>query len=361
MVFAPTGRDTHLLTVTLRERGVHVEPCGSVEQLLQLVGEGASAAIITEEVLSLSGLDQLRNWLEQQPTWSDMPIIVLSTSGYASRATAKRAEELLVLGNITLLERPVRPETIGLAARAAIRARQRQYQMRDRENTLTLMNEDLQQFAFSVSHDLQEPIRNIAVYSELLKRRLASSLNEDNGAFLNFINTGAKRLEVLVRDLLTYTRLINSPEEAITSIEAETALAEAMGGLAEAIRSSNAQITWVPLPKVSVRPFHLQEVFQNLLSNAIKYRSPEPPRIEITVSNRNSFWQFRLKDNGIGIAPAYKDHIFGLFKRLHRNDELSGTGIGLALCKRIVERYGGAIWVESGEAAGSTFCFTLPE
>ena len=221
-------------------------------------------------------------------------------------------------------------------------------------------NQALEQFAYSASHDLQEPLRSVKIYSELLARRLKGQLSPETEGFLDVVAAGAARMELLVRDLLSYTKstLLDRPTERA---EASEALSGALANLESSIRDSGAEVTSGPLPALRVHTTQLQQILQNLIGNAIKYRRPEvPPVIAISARRDNEFWLFSVKDNGIGIPPEYKERVFGLFKRLHTSQEYPGTGIGLAICQRIVERYHGRIWVESELDRGSTFCFTLP-
>lgn len=228
------------------------------------------------------------------------------------------------------------------------------------QEDLRRANQDLEQFAFSASHDLQEPLRSVKIYSELLTRRYADRLNGESLQFLQYLRGGAIRMETLVRDLLTYTQATKF-EKGPETADANEALETALSNLAGAVSQSGAQVTADPLPTVQVHGMHLQQLFQNLIGNAIKYRSTEhPPVVHVTAERRNGYWAFAVSDNGIGIDPEYKENIFGLFKRLHSSDEYSGTGIGLAICQRIVDRYHGRIWVESEPGRGSTFRFTLP-
>jgi PAS domain S-box-containing protein len=228
------------------------------------------------------------------------------------------------------------------------------------QGELRRANEDLEQFAFSASHDLQEPLRGVKIYSELLATRHAEELSGEARKLLTWVHNGATRMEMLVRDLLSYTRVtkIDSPGE-IT--DANEALASAIANLAGAISESGAKISADPLPSLPVHAMHLQQVFQNLIGNAIKYRRPEwPPVVHIAAERQDGYWTFAVTDNGIGIDPEYRENIFGLFKRLNTGDGYSGTGIGLAICRRIVDRYQGRIWVESDSGRGSTFRFELP-
>lgn len=234
------------------------------------------------------------------------------------------------------------------------------HEQKEKENDLRRANEDLQQFAYSASHDLQEPIRNVAVYSEIIAKRYAAALDADGRQFLGFLTEGGRRLATLINDLLAYTRA-GVVESTTANAASSQVLQGVMSNLAEAIRETGATITHDPLPDVCMAESHLQQVLQNLISNALKYRKEEPPRIHIAAIQQGATVRFSVQDNGIGIDPQYKEKIFGVFKRLHRDQKYSGTGIGLAICQRVVERYGGRIWVESAPGQGATFYFTIPE
>jgi light-regulated signal transduction histidine kinase (bacteriophytochrome) len=233
------------------------------------------------------------------------------------------------------------------------------HEQKEKEAALRRANEDLQQFAYSASHDLQEPIRNVAIYSQIISRRYGALLDDQGQEYLVFLTEGAKRLATLVSDLLAYTRASMADlSEGLTS--ADEAVKAATANLAEAIRECGGVITCDPLPEICMGESHLQQVFQNLIANAIKYRSNNPPRVHVSAVQKDTLWCFSVRDNGIGIDPQYKDRIFGLFKRLSNDRTYSGTGIGLAICQRVVERYGGGIWVESEPGKGATFYFTVP-
>lgn len=229
------------------------------------------------------------------------------------------------------------------------------------EDELRRANEDLNQFAFSASHDLQEPLRTVKIYSELLTKRYAEKLDGEALKFLRFLRKGATRMEALVQDLLSYTQA-TSAAAPVEAADANEELKTTLESLSAAISESGAQVTAGPLPSLPVNETHLRQLFQNLIGNAIKYRSPtRKPVVRLEATRENGYWIFSVADNGIGIDPEYKENIFGLFKRLHSTDEYSGTGIGLAICQRIVDRYHGRIWVESEPGRGSIFRFTLPE
>ena len=228
------------------------------------------------------------------------------------------------------------------------------------ERALRRANSDLEQFAYSASHDLQEPLRSVKIYSEMLVRRCSAQLDPEALRYLDFLQSGAARMEALIRDLLAYTQVTHMetpPEET----DLNGALTTALASLSDAIAESGATIEAPLLPSLHVHAVHMHQLFQNLVGNALKYRRDIPPVVRISVEKVGRMWQFSLADNGIGIAPEYQQRVFGLFRRLHGSGKYAGTGIGLSICQRIVERYGGRIWVESQPGEGSTFFWTLPE
>lgn len=223
---------------------------------------------------------------------------------------------------------------------------------------LRRLNDDLNEFGYAASHDLREPLRTIQIYSELLNRRYASRLDGQALEFLQYMRTASARMEMLVRDLMAYTQ-ITRVEALVEPADSNEVLAGVLSDLSSAIQASGAVITADPLPPAHVHGTHLGQLFQNLISNALKYRDPErTPAVHVAADQQNGSATFSVRDNGIGIDPEYQSQIFGLFKRLHSDDQ--GTGIGLAICKRIVERYHGQIWVDSKPGDGATFFFTLP-
>jgi len=235
-------------------------------------------------------------------------------------------------------------------------------ELRRNNAALQRANADLEQFAYSASHDLQEPIRNIAVWGEVLSRRYDSLLDAQGKEYLGFMTGGAKRMESLVKDLLAYTQSTNANGGAEAVSDASAALAKALDNLSTAIKETNTQVSHDTLPRLRISEIQLQQIFQNLIGNAIKYRKDEEsPRIHVGARRSGKEWLISVSDNGIGIPAEYKDLIFGIFKRLHTEGKYSGTGIGLAICQKVVERNGGRIWLESeGAGKGSTFVFCLP-
>jgi len=234
------------------------------------------------------------------------------------------------------------------------------HEQKEKEEELRRANEDLQQFAYSASHDLQEPVRNVAIYSELVAMRYKNVVDPEGQKYLEVLTEGGRRLATLINDLLAYTRA-GVLEGEVPLIDCTEVLKHTLTGLCEAIRENDAAVTYDPLPEIQMGETHLQQVFQNLIVNSLKYRNEKPPRVHISAARRGAAWLISVQDNGIGIDPQYKEKIFGVFKRLHRDEKYTGTGIGLAICQRVVERYGGRIWVESRPGEGATFFFTIPQ
>jgi signal transduction histidine kinase len=231
--------------------------------------------------------------------------------------------------------------------------------LREKTEKLARSNEDLGQFAYVASHDLQEPLRMVTSYVQLLAKRYQGKLDADANEFIDFAVDGAVRMRKLINDLLTYSRVGTQGKE-LSPTDSEAALAQSVKDLEVTIEENGALVTHDPLPTVMADRPQLGQLFQNLIGNAIKFRGNEPPRVHISASRNGSGWIFSVRDNGIGIAPEYSDRIFIIFQRLHSRQEYAGTGIGLAICKKIVERHGGHIWVESDVGKGATFCFSLP-
>ena len=224
---------------------------------------------------------------------------------------------------------------------------------------LARSNADLQQFAYVTSHDLQEPLRAIASYAQLLKRRYGDQLGSDADEFIGFIVSGVQRMKSLIDALLSFSRVVSLETRPFAAVPMDGAVDWACMNLQLVIEESSAKITHDELPTVTGDHVMLVQLFQNLIGNAIKYRSKEAPIIRIGASRTNGEWEFSVQDNGMGIDPQYHERIFGVFKRLHGR-EIPGTGIGLAICQRIMQKHGGRIWVNSQPGAGSDFRFTLP-
>jgi len=254
-------------------------------------------------------------------------------------------------------------ETVGLrTAILDITERKRMAEdLKAQAENLARSNTELERFAYVASHDLQEPLRMVASFTQLLARRYSGRLDEKADEYIHYAVDGAKRMQELINDLLAYSR-VNTKDLELRPTDSEAAVRAALENLKAAIAESGAVVEWdPPLPVLKADALQLGQLFQNLIGNAIKFHGPEPPRIRISVAGDGAYWLFSVRDNGIGIDPRYADRIFQIFQRLHGRSEYPGTGIGLAVCQKVVERHGGRIWVESQPGAGADFRFTLPK
>jgi light-regulated signal transduction histidine kinase (bacteriophytochrome) len=280
-------------------------------------------------------------------------VLVLSiVSAMVSRTAQWRRESEAILRNMNEeLSRRVQEKTLELAeANAALERRLTE---------LLRANADLEQFAYSASHDLLEPLRMVSIFTQMLQKEYGGKLDAQADEYIGHAVAGARRMETLIRGLRSYMSIASTGEPPPLS-DAGSVLRRCLQTLQPAIAECHGRVESGPLPAVPVHEVHLEQLLQNLIGNALKYRGEDTPVIRIWAERDHSAWVFAVRDNGIGIDKAYAGQIFGVFKRLHRNDEYDGAGIGLAICHRIVERYGGRIWVESTLGQGSTFYFSLP-
>jgi PAS domain S-box-containing protein len=247
-----------------------------------------------------------------------------------------------------------------LNARLEQRVTERTRELLESNEALRKSNEDLNQFAYAASHDLQEPLRLVALYSQMLQKKYSDRLDAQAEQYVSYVINGAHRMEVLLKDLLAYSQvgsLGDGPAGPVVIVEA---LRKALLNLQASVDQNQGLVTWNGLPTLKAHEIRLVQLLQNLVGNAIKYCGSEPPQVHVDAVRQSGGWRFSVKDNGIGIKPEYLQQIFGIFKRLHGSN-YPGTGIGLAICERIVKSYGGEIWVESSLEEGSTFYFTLPD
>jgi signal transduction histidine kinase len=280
--------------------------------------------------------------------------VTMSISIPLSRLTT--SANRIAAGEVVELPQVKRRDEIGILY-AALGQTLRNLQ--DQAAELKRSNADLEQFAYVASHDLQEPLRMVSGYTSLLKRRYAGKLDTDADEFIGYAVDGVTRMQALINDLLTYSR-VGRDGIAPAPTDSQVALDHALANLQVAIQERHVLITKEPLPMVMSDGSQLARVFQNLIGNALKFSKSETPSVRIAATQEGGQWKFSVADNGIGIEPQYMDRIFLIFQRLHKQGEYPGTGIGLAVCKRIVEKNGGRIWVESAPGKGSTFFFTLP-
>lgn len=254
-----------------------------------------------------------------------------------------------------------------LLIRSKINSKQKELSGHIAENNDTLFqlnekliayNQELQQFAYSASHDLQEPLRTIASYINLFLKSYGATLTEEGKEYLQFASEGAQRMHHLIKDLLTYSKL-DFQSEPMTHFEGNEAIRQALDNLQMSVEESNALILYPDLPVIYGNHSQIILLFQNLIDNAIKFRSKNEPLVFIDLEELNDRWEFKVKDNGIGIAQQFQQKIFGIFNRLHGRDEIQGSGLGLSICKKIVERHRGEIAVESKPGKGTTFIFSI--
>jgi len=250
-------------------------------------------------------------------------------------------------------------EIVGMAIGIEENRRQVEEALAERARELARSNQELEQFAYVASHDLQEPLRMIASYVQLLVKRYGDKLDGEAKEFIGYVVNGVSRMQILINDLLAYSR-VGTHGKAFEPVDCEAVLKQALDSLQLTIRETGAQINQGHLPTVMGDSIQLGQLLQNLLGNAIKFRGKLPPHIHIEAKQNETEWLFAIRDNGIGIESKYFEQIFVIFRRLHSSEQYPGTGIGLAFCKKIVEKHGGRIWVESTPGKGTTFFFTLP-
>jgi signal transduction histidine kinase len=293
---------------------------------------------------------------------SDPPPLIFLTS-YSDAETVARASVAEPSGYLLKpFDEPLLAITIEMALYKHRMERERERLRRELEKAqaeLQRSNRDLDQFAYVASHDLQEPLRMVASYLELIARRYKDKLDAQGEQFIGFAVDGAMRMRTLIRDLLAFSR-IGSDEKAPVPVDMSAAVRTAMEDLKVAIAEKHATVTYEPLPTIPGHPSLLVRLFQNLIGNATKFCTEAAPRVHISGRHEGGEWIFSVADNGIGIESEYRDQIFVIFKRLHGREQYPGTGLGLALCKRIVEHHGGRIWMDSERGKGSTFSFALP-
>ncbi len=350
-------------TRVLTRAGFLVYEAGTAKEAFDLIAAHHPDLVTLDVHLpDQNGKDVCRR-LKAEPVSAS--IIVLQIS--ATATTGPSATSALNNGADAYLTEPTDPEVLVATIRALLRLRSAERDLAKANAGLARLNqelqrsnEDLQQFAFMASHDLQEPLRMVNTFSQLLVKRFGHLTDPVIGEYAAFIDQGVKRMEMLIHNVLSYSRAVHSGDGDVKVANLENSFRQALASLDTAIEESSAIITCDTLPTVAGEEEQLAQVFQNLLSNALKYRDgSESVRVHVGVREGVSEWIISVRDNGIGFDQQYADSIFGLFKRLHRND-YPGTGLGLAICKRIIERYGGRVWAESKIGSGATFYFALP-
>ena len=311
----------------------------------QIVDESNIAAVLAQSPRLQDGIAAgLRTWMDVPVILEQAVVAVMRFMSRTPNAYDARSEAVAVL---------IAAQIAGAVANA-----QSIESLLATQAELARSNEELEQFAYVASHDLQEPLRMVASYVGLLERRYRGRLDSDADDFIEFAVDGARRMQALLNGLLDLSRVGTRGSEPEPT-ESEAALRDALINLEQAVAEAGAEVSHERLPTVLGDQTQLTQLFQNLISNAVKFNSSRKPRVEVGARRAGSMWEFGVADNGIGIDPAHFDRIFQVFQRLHTRDVYEGTGIGLSVCRKIVERHGGTIWPESVQGEGTTFRFTL--
>ena len=343
-----------------------IKTTSATEALSVLLKTDVAVVLLDVCMPDMDGFD-LAGMIRKHPRLQDTAIILVS-GVHMSDLDRLRGYDM---GAVDYVPVPIVPELLRAKVRVFVDLFQKTRQLaqlnrgleqvvEERTTELRRSNDDLQQFAYIASHDLQEPLRMISSFVQMLANRYRGKMDADADEFIQFAVDGAQRMHELIRDLLAYSRVDTARGEHVRA-DCNRALSRALEDVRLAMRETGAVVTRSDLPTVPGDEVRIGQVFQNLIGNAIKFRKKDvPPEIHVDAVERGGEWIFSVRDNGIGIEPAFRERIFQIFQRLHVREEYPGTGIGLAICKKIVARHDGRIWVESVPGEGSVFYFTLP-
>jgi signal transduction histidine kinase len=378
LIVAPTGSDARHTTEFLTRAGLQPCPCRDMFDLCYHVEEGCGSILLAEEAIGTNSISVLLETLSQQPSWSDIPIILITSGGEAGQTRLRRLEVFGPSGNVMMIERPFRPITLVSALEVALRSRQRQYEVRDllaertratehleglvMERTAALQDTvaQLEAFSYSITHDMRGPLRAITSYAQLLKKEFAEQLSDEGKEYLQRITDASLRLDRLIQDVLQYSRL-GRLEMATEPVDAEKLIHTIIAEYPNLEVYRQHIKVECPIPPVRANPSALTQSLSNLLNNAVKFVAPgKTPVVHVFCAQENGHVRITVEDNGIGIAPQHHQQIFGAFNRLHDSNAYDGTGIGLAIVKRAVERMNGRVGVESEVGKGSRFWIELP-
>jgi signal transduction histidine kinase len=345
--------DAELTLRALRQAGfeTNADVARTAEEFTRLVRKNSYDVILADyEFPDWNGMESVELLRREG---QDVPVILVS--GTLGELTAvecikQGAADYVLKDHLARL-----PESV----RRAVRERGLRQENQQAQEELARSNRDLEQFAYVASHDLQEPLRMVATYTELLAERYQGKLDANADKYIHYAMDGARRMQKLVHDLLAFSR-VGRQGLAIESADCNVVLQATLLNLEATVRESGALVEYAQLPVVMADSSQLIQVLQNLIANAIKFRGVAPPLIRVSAEALAKDWVFSVADNGMGIAPDQVDNVFVIFRRLHTRAEYPGNGIGLSICKKIIEQHGGRIWVESGLGQGSTFRFTLP-
>ena len=350
-----------VLESTLEQQGYEVRKAiNGAMALMGAIAKPPDLVLLDIKMPDMDGYEVCRQ-LKANSKTQDIPVIFISALDDALDKV-----KAFDVGGVDYIVKPFQPEEIIVRVQNQLQILNLQQQLQVQNKQLTNLNQELvrsnqelEQFANVASHDLQEPLRMITSFSQLLAKRYSGQLDEEADNIISFVVDGAKRMDRLIQDILAYSH-VSSQARTFESINCEEVIDIALSNLQLKIQKTNAQITRNTLPIIVGDKTQLVQLFQNIIANGMKYQKEESPVIHIEAEIRQKDWLFSVKDNGIGIALQYHKRIFQIFQRLHTRQEYSGTGIGLAICKKIVDLHGGKIWVESEVGKGTSFLFTMP-
>jgi signal transduction histidine kinase len=347
----PADVELALRTLKRADLQVTADVAQSAEEFTELVRKNSYDVVLAD--YKLPGWNGMESVEILRREGLDVPVILVSGALGELTAVAcikQGAADYILKDHLARL-----PESV----RRAMREKKLRQAHRQSQEDLARSNRDLEQFAYVASHDLQEPLRMVAAYTQLLAERYQGKLDADADKYIHYAVDGALRMQKLVQDLLAFSR-VGRQGLALENTDSNALLEAALKNLEAAIQESGAVVEHTQLPAVIADGFQLVQVFQNLIGNAIKFRGSEPPLIRVSAELTGKEWVFSVADNGIGIAAEHAENVFVIFRRLHTRAEYPGNGIGLSICKKMIEQHGGRIWVESAPGCGSTFKFTLP-
>ena len=368
LILAPTGRDAELTADLLAESSLQALCCGSIQEVASRLQEGAAALVLAEEALQPETVGLLLEALQRQPAWSDLPLIVLTARSTLLPFWAERIKEARV--NLTLLQRPVPRYTLLSAVQASLRARRRQYELREltrdlerrveeRTRELSESVRELETFTYTIAHDLRAPLRAMCAFSQILREEYGARLGVDGLDLTARIEASGRRMTRLVQDLLAYSRLTRI-ELNLEPVPLHETVERALAEFVDPEGRPHVKVQ-DPLPVVLGHPATLALVLGNLLTNALKFvAAGVVPSVLVGGASEGGRGRIWVQDNGIGIEEKHLDRIFGVFERLHTQESFPGTGMGLAIVRRALERMGGRVGVESQPGRGSRFWFELP-
>ncbi|MEO1670734.1 MAG: ATP-binding protein [Cyanobacteria bacterium J06631_2] len=354
LIVDDTPANLRVLSATLSGRGYEVRCVNSGAMALTVARNAPPDLILLDIKMPEMDGYQVCQQLKSDPKTYEIPVIFLSAlDDIADKVKAFTA------GGVDYITKPFQTEEVLARVKNQLTISHLRQKLTAQNDELMRSNLELEQFASVVSHDLQQPLQVIVGFARMLEKKSQNWQSEDTKKFLGHILVSGTHMQELIRDLLAYSR-VNTSDPAYEPVDCNEVLSQVLNNLQMANARSNAVVDYPPLPTVMANESQLEQVFQNLISNALKFQRPNTtPRVEISVTQEDE-WQFSFKDNGIGIKPEKFPSIFQMFKRLHKRQEYPGTGIGLAICQKVIDAHGGRIWVESEPGIGTVFHFTLP-